>query len=315
VATAALADAVVRVPMEHGDRRIEVPVRVDGRGPFRFLLDTSAPFAVTLDPDAGAVVQGTPEDASARAASAAMSAGTPDRPGGEPPAPGAGAGVRIGRLELGDAAFLDVAAELRPLRDTVPAGVVGVLGLPLFENLLLTIDYAGDALILSHGSLPRDGTDVFPLLRPDRTPHIPLQVGGRVWQASIDTGDPENVTFPASAAGEVRTQRGPVVLGGRAGGTEPRVRGARLADTLIVAGRGYQQLPVLFAEDAPEARLGYGLLAHFVLTFDQRQGLVRFGLSAPRDVTARERAPEPPGTPAGTGPWMAARPVEGLLVR
>jgi hypothetical protein len=304
VATASLPDTVVRVPMDHSSRRILLPVRIDGRGPFLFQLDTTSRCALVVDAELAASL--------AEASGEAAGASGRDAPAGDA-VPG---GLRIGRLELGDAGFLDVAAEVRALGGTVSPGVRGVLGLPLFQNLLLTIDYVGSELVLSHGALPRDAVDVFPLLGPGDTPHVPLQVGGHVWTACIDTGDPENVTFPAGAERDVRTQRRPVVLGGRAGGAEPTVRGARLAEPLLVAGRGYQQLPVLFAEDATEPRLGYGLLAHYVLTFDQRQKLVRFGLTQPQDVLAREHAaPASGGGPAGVGAWTATHHAVSGLAR
>ncbi|MHC5210808.1 MAG: hypothetical protein ACYTG2_08835 [Planctomycetota bacterium] len=300
--TASLPDAVIRVPMDHSNRRIEVPVFIDGQGPFLFQLDTSCESAVVLDPELASLLAATA--ATARASSTADEASLADRPD-ESAADAERPSLALARLDLGDANFLDLSAEVRELNDSAAPGVHGVLGLPLFENLLLTIDYTRSQLVLSRGSLARDAVDVFPLLGPGRAPHVPLQVGGRVWPARIDTGDAENVTFPVAAARDVRTQRRPVILGGKVGGPEPQVRGARLADTLLVAGRGYQQLPVLFAEDATEPRLGYGLLAHFALTFDQRQGLVRFGLSAPTEVMAQERGTPAMPEPVGAGAWAA----------
>jgi hypothetical protein len=311
--TAALRDAVVRVPMDHANRRIEIPVRIDGQGPYLFQLDTGSEAAVVLDPDLAATLRSASIGVPVNEADSAVVADTHD-PRTDPGAAQAAADsqLTLGSLGLGEAEFLDVTAVVRPL---ATPGVRGVLGLPLFESLLLTIDYAGSELVLSRGSLPRDALDVFPLLGSGAVPHVPLQVGGQVWSASIDTGDPENVTFPTSSSGDLRTRRRPVILAGDAGASTPQVRGARLADTLLVAGRSYQQLPVLFAEDATEPRLGYGLLTHYVLTFDQRQRLVRFGLSAPSEVSAQERPARLPSDPTGAGAWTPMHSAVSSLTR
>jgi hypothetical protein len=52
-------------------------------------------------------------------------------------------------------------------------------------------------------------------------------------------------------------------------------RSARLVESLLVAGRRYDRLPVVFAELTGGPRIGYGLLAYFSLTFDQASGLVQ----------------------------------------
>ena len=236
-----------------------MPVSVDGQGPFLFRIDTGSSVPVALD------------------------AALADQLGlvraGE-----AATGFAIESLELGGATFRDVAASVRDSASAavaVPAGspaplVQGVLGFPFFHDVLLTIDYAAGTVELQQGSLSAETEGVVPLVGALDTPQVPLQIGDHVYLARIDTGFADNVALPLAAAGEVRTEAAPAPVGRvHADGRSIEARSARLAEPLLVAGRRYDRLPVLFADLPSGPRLGYGLLAYFSLTFDQAAGLVR----------------------------------------
>jgi predicted aspartyl protease len=235
--------------------QIIVPVQVDGHGPFLFRIDTGSSVPVTID---------TP---------LAEQLGL----GRSSTAPG---GFAIDRLELGGATFRDLSAvtaatSTEPVGAPTPA-VQGVLGFPFFHDVLLTIDYAAGTIELQQGSLSGEADDVVPLVGPVDTPQVPLQIGDHVYLARIDTGFVDNVVLPLDAAAQVRTDAAPAPVGRvQADGRSIEARSARLAEPLLVAGRRYDRLPVLFADLPTGPRLGYGLLAYFSLTFDQASGLVR----------------------------------------
>jgi hypothetical protein len=248
-----LTGEVVRVVMQQQDGQLVVPVTLDGQGPFAFRLDTGSDVPLAIDADL------------ARQLAASRSA-----PAGEP-------GLSIARLELGGAVFHDVVAlERGDAEAETSATVQGVLGFPFFHEVLLTVDYAGGVIELRHGGLTSDSEDVVPLVGSKGTPQVAMQVGDRVYHARLDTGFADNVALPLAAAGEVGTEGAPATVGRvQADGRMLEALSARLTQPLLVAGRRYDRLPVLFADLPSGPRLGYGLLAYFTLTFDQAAGLVR----------------------------------------
>ena len=258
-----LPGGAVSLSMSRVDGQVVVPVSIDGQGPFLFRIDTGSSVPLALD--------------------AALAAQLGLERSGE-----ASTGFAIESLELGGATFRDVAATVRAsgAPDATPAGspvpfVQGVLGFPFFHDVLLTIDYAAGTVELQQGSLSAETEGVVPLVGAVDTPQVPLQIGDHVYLARIDTGFADNVALPLSAAGEVRTEAAPAPVGRvHADGRSLEARSARLAEPLLVAGRRYDRLPVLFADLPSGPRLGYGLLAYFSLTFDQAAGLVRITESA-----------------------------------
>jgi predicted aspartyl protease len=256
-----LATGVVRVAMSHADGQVVVPVRVDGQGPFLFRIDTGSAVPAAIDAQLAQQL-------------------------GLPPASDGSASFSIERLDLGGATFRGVQAapilgsptdtRAGPLPVAPTAHVQGVLGFPLFHDVLLTIDYAGGAIELQRGALTGEDEGVLPLVGSTDTPQVPMQVGDQVYLARIDTGFADNVVLPLDAADQLRTDAAPATVGRvHADGQSREARSARLTDSLLVAGRRYDRLPVLFADVPSGARIGYGLLAYFKLTFDQTAGLVR----------------------------------------
>lgn len=85
-----------------------------------------------------------------------------------------------------------------------PEGIVledahrdGTLGIALFRDVLLTLDYPGDRLSIREGELPlQNGRDVIPYttdpnapLRPLRiSPTVAIQLAGKTFSALLDTG-------------------------------------------------------------------------------------------------------------------------------
>jgi predicted aspartyl protease len=78
----------------------------------------------------------------------------------------------------------------------------GALGLMLFHDVLLTVDFPNNRLILEPGSLPEpDGRDVLPM-KLDAAGHafVPIRVGTREVWAMIDTGFSSGLAVPTAEA-------------------------------------------------------------------------------------------------------------------
>src|SRR5512147_2045145 len=119
--------APVEVPLSLEANLPILEARVNGQGPFRFGIETGAGFVV-ISPELAAKLglkrTGGPDD-------------SPE--------------YHVDRLDIGAAAFHDF--PVSALRVAQP-GIDGVLGLPLYHDLLLTIDYPNRRARFERGSLP-----------------------------------------------------------------------------------------------------------------------------------------------------------------
>ena len=248
-----LADSTV-VPLEvDGDGRAVVAVALNGRGPYRMAVETGSPDVLL---------------SSAVVADLVL-----------PPTPGAGR-FRLDSLRMGEALVrhLDIG------RDDAFArlGVDGVLGLDAFRELLLTLDYPGQRMRLSRGSLPTpDGREVLHAIRVGPFVGVELRVGDVREVGVIDTQG--GVGFQALP--EVATRfafADSLRVVGRAivGGTEPvEVRVGRLAGDLRLGSHRFERPRIAVHPLPPDipSRMTIGtlVLRRFILTLDQRAMAVR----------------------------------------
>jgi hypothetical protein len=146
-----LPDGGVTVPLATPGSRPSIDVTVDGRGPYRFAVETGAAFTSV-----------TPQMAAAA---------------GLVPADTADPAVTVGALGIG-------AARLRDFRvavlDAPAPGIDGILGLNAYRDLLLTVDYPAGVVRLERGALePPNGRDRLALLPGDDLWEFEITVNGR----------------------------------------------------------------------------------------------------------------------------------------
>jgi predicted aspartyl protease len=95
--------------------------------------------------------------------------------------------TKVDRLELGGITFYGLEASTAIGRAKIRA-VDGVLGLNLFNNFVLTIDYGKNVLVVKRGSLPAaDGISVTHYDGP--LPSVPMTIEGKTMAAHLDTGN------------------------------------------------------------------------------------------------------------------------------
>ena len=261
-----LASPVVHLPLEFSDGHVAVDVLVNGRGPFRFLLDTGAGVEACIDDDLAGLL-------------ALQSTGTV--------LSGDGSGrnvtrrglVRIDGIEVGGLRAENVTAivaDLEWLRRPGELPVNGVLGLPLFRDLLLTVDYPGERLVLTSGRLSDGGEHVLPYDDSRGVPDVQVTVGRRRLRALIDTGARAAASFPGALAASLATVSTLVPLGTvRTLNNEFEAVGGILRAPLSIAGYRLQGVGARFASKDSQVVLGGTLLRHFALTFDQANRLIR----------------------------------------
>jgi Aspartyl protease len=278
-----------------------VEVFLDGKGPFRFGIETGANFLVIRPALADSLKL--------------------VRTGNNDQYPS----FTVNTLSIGAARFEGVRFEALP---TSARDIDGVLGLPLYRNVLLTVDYPAKTLRFAAGSLPAaNGKDILPLTRTADFWSLPVSIGGRTYQGVIDTRSTGAIGVIPSRSKELAFDGEPIVVG--------MARGAAIAETEVKMGRlkgdvtigqytfptpeiGIRALPPGFPE---EPLIGTVILQHFAMTLDQQNARVQLARSGNHTITLPRRASAtgggeaaPSSSPTGTGQPAATTSAAAQLV-
>jgi predicted aspartyl protease len=176
----------IDVPVEMWADVPTVQVMVNGRGPYRFVVDTGATPPVGISTDL------------------ARELGLPTSGGRTVLRAGNDQFVRLAQtrvrsLALGEALFEDVPAVVGDVN--VP-GYAGLLGMRLFEGSVLTLRFPGRRLLVRPGRLDPADPDTFAARfvgdRPTVPVTPPLRGRPRTLHALIDTGSNGGVALPQS---------------------------------------------------------------------------------------------------------------------
>jgi len=231
-----------------------VPVRVDGSGPYRFIVDWGA-NVLSVSPKLARELRLPP-------------AGKDER---------GGASVSVGKLEVGDDAFEGMTALVDPFFEKIDAD--GVLGLNVYRALVATIDYPAARFRLEQGELPRaDGRSILAYHADGPEEFVvDVEIAGREVPAVLDTGASRGLLLPASAEKDF-VYREPLVesaalaAGPQAGTYHPRegvLRGA-----LRLGEFEFPDPPVALNE-SPSFLIGAAVLDQFEISLDQKNRRVR----------------------------------------
>ncbi len=237
-----------------------VEARIEGQGPFRFVLDTGASGTVLSESLAARLK--LPFLGDAKVGSQMATSGT-------------GHLVKIGRLDLPGvtlSTLLAVATDLgRVFKEPDdPVGVLSATG--LFPGYLVTFDYPRARIVLREGELPApDGASVLGYDFSRRVPRLKIQVAGIELDALLDTGSGRGLTLPAAYEDRLPLAGKSAPAGtGRMVNKQFEIRSARLEGSVTV-GRHTIDRPVIhFVEGTGEGNVGYDILRRFTLTFDAK---------------------------------------------
>ena len=169
------AAAFSSAPIELMYDKPYVAVMVNGRGPFRFLIDTGT----------GAQAMVSPELADELTMPVVGHARLTDPSGlGEQRSDI----VLIHSLNIAGAKFAEVKA-IRHKLYSEGENCRGVLGFTLFKDYLLTLNFPERRLVLARGEIAQDGSgSVLPFRMPDGVPIVALRIDGKHVEAQIDSG-------------------------------------------------------------------------------------------------------------------------------
>ena len=239
-----------------------VMVMVNGKGPFRFVVDTGT----------GGQAFVTPELADELGLPPAGVARLTDPSGmGEQHVPV----VLIQSLRVAGVEFSGVKA----IRHLLPAGegtCQGLLGFTLFRDYLLTLNYPARRLTLATGALAPDAEDsVLPFRMPEGVPIATLRIGALRIEAQLDSGG-SGLSLPERLVPLLDFASDPVAFGnGQSLSTRYQVKAARLASDVRLGKYSFAQPFVEINPAFPLANFGSCPMQDFALTFDQKNLLVR----------------------------------------
>jgi hypothetical protein len=241
-------------------------VRVNGKGPYRFMLDTGGQGHARADAALVASLS-LPVVGQARGGDGGGNTVSMDV-------------VRFETLEIGGAVFRNIEAASRDYnRMGGAARIDGVLGLQLFANHLLTIDYPGRRVHIRSGALPEaDGGRILEFDGARGTVSLPVQVGPERIRADIDTGSMGAIMLPSAMAKTLPLAAPPAVSGqARTVTNTVTVSSAPLSGDATI-GSWRIQTPVLEFSDLfnAHANIGSQVLREFAITIDQTNHRVRF---------------------------------------
>jgi predicted aspartyl protease len=252
---ASARDFELRVPFEVVDGRIYVQARVNGRGPFRFAVDTGASGwgrADTTLVSALHLKTGMPATTSDGIQKARV------------------ATVHLDSLELGGVSRkdLEVIARDYDSRMSPDAAFSGIIGREFFADGLLIIDYPERTLSFSRTlSLSPTGPNV---LRYERAFRVPVSIGEVRTEGNLDTG--ANVAFVLPKSLFKRVSDAPLQHAGAGRLTNSRIETMRatVRGPFRIGGVSLSDVPVRVSDRYPELLVGAHALQHFVFMIDQR---------------------------------------------
>ncbi len=242
---------------------------VNGRGPFRFILDTgtggdaivtSELVSILNLPEAGKVRLNDPSGKGGRSASLRL----------------------IDTLSIAGGEFHAIKAVEHPLINA-EGSCDGVLGFTLFKNVLLTIDYPASRVTFAEGHLlPDGGVSVHPFRMPDGVPITDLTIGTVLIGALLDSGG-AGLSLPERILNQLHLSSAPTEFAhGQSLSTRFPIKVARLATNVRLGDITFDRPWIEINPAFPLANFGSIPMQHFTVTFDQQSLLVRF--SGPRRV-------------------------------
>jgi predicted aspartyl protease len=256
----------VSIDASWSTHRPVVRVYLESRGPYRFLIDTGAE-STAVSPECAREVSLDLEKSALRI----NAAGGASREAVEI--------TTIGELRLGGARFTGVPAFVTDMGEELD----GVLGFPVFADLLLTLDGPGRRVILERGRLPAPEEDARCLeLVPGDLGHESPRVWGRIAGHRalilVDSGYTGALYLARNIPGELGLAFVP--------DPEPKARvQTQLGSREVTVGRLNEKVELASLEleglrttvgMGPPVILGGRILQELVTTFDQRSRRVRF---------------------------------------
>lgn len=249
------------VPFELYKGHIYVAAFVDGKGPYRFVFDTGA-------------------SGMGRADRRLVSELSLTKVGQEQNSDGINVAqidiVRAGSLRLGSLDKRNVQLLSRDYnlhRKASEAPVMGIIGRDFYKDRLLIVDYPRRTIRFTFGALKRRDRGVV-AYKPSFA--IPVCFASGCYDGKVDSGSNESLVIPKDLVGRVSASAPVHVGSGTSANTVFEMYEMQLVDPVRVSGVTARNQKVLYSEPSDDTiNIGSDFLKNYVLTIDQRHGLLR----------------------------------------
>jgi hypothetical protein len=239
-----------------------VMVMINGKGPFRFVIDTGTGGQAFITPQLAKELELTPvgyvrlNDLSGKG-------------GQRVPL------LLLPSLVVAGVEFSQVTAAQHEFNDA-DGPCQGLLGFPLFRDFLMKIDYPHQRLSLRQGELVPDGEHtVLPFRMPDHVPIVPMRIGNKWVEAQIDSGG-TGLSLPEKLAEQVSFASDPTLFSNaQSMSTRFQTKAAKLGTDVHLAGYSFKKPFVEINPAFPMINFGSSALQTFAITFDQKNSLVQ----------------------------------------
>jgi hypothetical protein len=264
------ADAAPKLPLETpmqldgGMPAIEL--MMNGKGPFLFAFDTGAEGGPRLDSSLA-------EKLGVKS-SGQMREGDPSGRN-----PGTVETVKLDSVEIGGLRFADVAATVKNYKNSPrPLAADGIIGLALFKDYLLTLDYPAKVVRISRGELSKaDGAEILDYQVEHGVPSVELTVGSSKINAHLDSGNRiGEFVFPSRFVEKLAKASEPRVVGrARSASGEMEIKQVQIKELIRLGRHEFPDATVTFPSLGDAGNIGAKILSQFSLTIDQQHHRVR----------------------------------------
>ncbi len=251
-------------PMTERYGKPYVMVEINGKGPYRFIIDTGTGTDAFVSPELADELQ-----LPATGESAVLK--DPSMQGGQRVPI-----VLLRSITIAGVEFYRVKARRHSV--TGEAGTCqGLLGFTLFRDYLLTLDFPNRQVLLTEGALNPDGEKTTLTFRmPYGVPIARLSVNGQGVEAQLDSGG-GGLSLPEGLAAHQKWDIPPVVFEtGETLATRFDIKGAKLAGDVKVGKYTFTHPVVEIHPAFPLVNFGSPPMTSFAITFDQKSLLVQF---------------------------------------
>jgi hypothetical protein len=257
---------------------VEIPLRMEGglpvielmvndQGPFLFGIDTGAQGSSRIDTSLVEKLQLKPS-------------GKVQATDGSGRNPQTAETVKLDSISIGNLRFADVTAGSRNFKNSPrPMKIDGIVGLSLFSDYLVTLDFPKERLRFERGELPKsDGTEILDYQLEHGVPSVELNVGTAKIIAHLDSGNSIGAFVLPTAFVEKLTQISePKVVGpARSASGKMEIKQVQIKELVRLGRHEFPEATITFPALGDTGNIGAKILSQFALTFDQQHERVRF---------------------------------------
>lgn len=252
--------------MQTGEGMPTVEVMINGQGPFVFGFDTGAQAGPRID---SSLVEKLKLKATGQVQAIDPSGRNPQT----------SETFKLESIVVGGLRLADVTVASRNYKNSPrPLKVDGILGLNVFADYLVTLDFPAKKLRLEKGELPKaDGADVLDYKNAAGIAEVDLSVGDKKIKAHLDTGNAIGAfVFPTAFAEKLNLAGEPRVIGrARSASGDMEIKQVQLKDLIKLGRHEFPDATIVYPALGDIGNVGLKTLSQFVVTFDQKNQRVR----------------------------------------